>query len=133
MGVNAQENSFHGVSEIEKVNKISMNLESKLKIANTARELAESRCSLVVGELEAQKNDLIMLSAKLQRAEEKQANTSPCPSDSLQVHLLRKSLSQKDAQLKGLRDSLVKLKADLVVIEQVWLLLEYCCITGGRL
>ena len=133
MGVNAQENSFHGVSEIEKVNKISMNLESKLKIANTARELAENRCSLVVGELEAQKNDLIILSAKLQRAEEKQANTSPCPSDSLQVHLLRKSLSQKDAQLKGLRDSLVKLKADLVVIEQVWLLLEYCCMTGGRL
>jgi len=118
MGVNAQENTSHDVSEVDKVIKMNMNLESKLKIANTARERAESRCALVVSELEAQKNDLIMLSAKLQRAEEKQANTSPCRSDALQVHLLRKSLSQRDAQLKGLRDSLVKLKADLVAVEQ---------------
>ena len=129
MGVNAQENTSHDVSEVDKVIKMNMNLESKLKIANTARERAESRCALVVSELEAQKNDLIMLSAKLQRAEEKQANTSPCRSDALQVHLLRKSLSQRDAQLKGLRDSLVKLKADLVAVEQVWLLLVSCSMT----
>ena len=119
MGVNAQENTSHDVSEVDKV----------IKMANTARERAESRCALVVSELEAQKNDLIMLSAKLQRAEEKQANTSPCRSDALQVHLLRKSLSQRDAQLKGLRDSLVKLKADLVAVEQVWLLLVSCSMT----
>ena len=129
MGVNAQENTSHDVSEVDKVIKMNMNLESKLKIANTARERAESRCALVVSKLEAQKNDLIMLSAKLQRAEEKQANTSPCRSDALQVHLLRKSLSQRDAQLKGLRDSLVKLKADLVAVEQVWLLLDSCSMT----
>ena len=83
MGVNAQENTSHDVSEVDKVIKMNMNLESKLKIANTARERAESRCALVVSELEAQKNDLIMLSAKLQRAEEKQANTSPCRSDAV--------------------------------------------------
>ena len=35
MGVNAQENTSHDVSEVDKVIKMNMNLESKLKIANT--------------------------------------------------------------------------------------------------
>ena len=54
MGVNAQENTSHDVSEVDKVIKMNMNLESKLKIANTARERAAGN-ALVVSELNTEK------------------------------------------------------------------------------
>ena len=94
-------------------------LENKLKHANLARERAETRCSLALNEIEAQKVDLVSLAAQIRPTEAKKVRDVCSTVELLQVHKLQKSLAQKEDQIRGLRDSLVRLKADFIAAEQV--------------
>lgn len=105
---------------IEEVRQINRQLEHKLATTNCARERAETRCSAALSEIEAQKFDLVVIATQLQEVEKRQTNTSCGPQPCcLQVLKLQSSLSVKETKLKGLRESLVKMKAEFVAAEEV--------------
>ena len=103
-----------------KIHEANKELKKKLDASNSARELAESRCSEALCEIQAQRGDLISLASQLKQAEDKQGFVSEDDHfGRSEVWKLQKLVSEKEAKLRSLRESIVKLKAEFVSAEEV--------------
>jgi len=97
---------------------MSKELERKLRDSNLTRERAERQCSMALKEIEAQKKDIIALTIQLQQAKTTPTELNLDQRDSPNIRKMQNLLSQKEGQLRGLRESLVKLKAEFVASEK---------------
>lgn len=88
-----------------------------MRISSLARQRAESHCARAIRESEALKADLITIAKKLREAEKKQACIC-AESNRIEILRLEKLSAEKDVRLRGLRESLIKLKAQFVLCEQ---------------
>jgi len=104
-------------AELEQLYAANQKLERKLKMSSLARERAESNCAQAIREGEAQKADLIAVAKQLQDAEDKRVNFED-KSNQMEVTRLKKLSAEKDARLRGLKESLLKLKTQFVISEQ---------------
>mmetsp|Transcript_24982 Transcript_24982/g.99254 ORF Transcript_24982/g.99254 Transcript_24982/m.99254 type:complete len:1541 (-) Transcript_24982:988-5610(-) len=97
-------------------------LEEKLRTANSARVLAETRYTKVVREVSSQRSDLIALAVRVSRLEKQHADTASLPylrslwggARSLGVGEVQGNLSRREHEFQALREALMKLKADFV-------------------
>ena len=106
-------------AELLQVCEENRQLEQNLHVSNCARERAELRCSEALGEIEAQKVDLVAMAAQLKEAEIVKSNAHYGQNLNFRVKMLQSSLSEKEARIRGLREALVKLKAEFVAAEEV--------------
>lgn len=105
-------------AELLQVCEENRQLEQNLHVSNCARERAELRCSEALGEIEAQKVDLVAMAAQLKEAEIVKSNAHYGQNLNFRVKMLQSSLSEKEARIRGLREALVKLKAEFVAAEE---------------
>lgn len=92
----------------------------KIDAANNARERAESRFSDALCEIQAQRRDLIALASQLQGTDDERKQKSVDNKfSSSEVQKLQRLVSEKEAKLQSLRESIIKLKAEFVTAEEV--------------
>jgi centrosomal protein CEP290 len=133
---------------IKEKNRTISQLEQKLGVQENQRERAEMRCAAALQEMEAMKNDIILIAQQLQASEEKvaklqqqalnapdmsrpnvdlsasfteaaKASKRPVQSvDPAKVNELKKAIKAKDEKLKSYRTIILRLKDEFIKAEE---------------